>query len=47
TELTGTINQTAWNSAPDGLVTIRFYTKDKAGNIGVASAILIQSPYQP
>lgn len=33
TELTGRISQSAWNSAPDGPITIFFYARDKAGNI--------------
>ena len=38
--LTGTINQAAWNAASYGPVTIRFYAKDKAGNIGTDSVIV-------
>ncbi|MHA2122836.1 MAG: hypothetical protein ACW990_16685, partial [Promethearchaeota archaeon] len=31
TSLNGTINQTLWNSLPDGLLTIRFYANDTLG----------------
>lgn len=33
TENIGRINQTAWNNAPSGEITITFYAKDKAGNM--------------
>jgi len=32
----GTIDQSAWNTLPDGSVTITFYAIDMAGNIGIA-----------
>lgn len=54
TGVNGTINQTAWDLASSGLVTIRFYAKDLAGNIGtnvttvsldkLAPVITINSP---
>ena len=34
TELSGTINDTLWDSLPNGTATIRFYARDLAGNIG-------------
>jgi len=34
TEPTGTIDQTIWNSRPNGTVDIRFYADDIAGNVG-------------
>ena len=34
TELVGTIDSLLWGQIPDGCVSIRFYAKDKAGNIG-------------
>ncbi len=40
TELTGVIDQLEWKTLPDGPITIRFYAKDKAGNIAVASVIV-------
>jgi len=33
TSLTGSINQTAWDAAPNGPVTIQFFAGDKLGNI--------------
>ena len=36
TDLTGTFNQTAWDTLSEGSVTIRFYANDTAGNIGSA-----------
>jgi len=33
-QLTGIINQTAWDDAPYGNLTIKFYAKDFAGNVG-------------
>ncbi|MFX1476756.1 MAG: NosD domain-containing protein [Promethearchaeota archaeon] len=46
TELTGVINQTLWNTLPNGHVTIRFYARDIAGNIGYSDVIVIKNvPY--
>jgi len=42
TGLSGTINQTAWNNAPEGEITITFYALDRAGNIGTESIIVIK-----
>jgi hypothetical protein len=36
----GRINQTAWDAAPYGDVTIRFYAEDTAGNIGYNEVII-------
>ncbi len=36
-ELTGAIGQDAWDSLSDGHVTLRFYAKDEAGNVGQSS----------
>lgn len=47
TSLTGTINQAAWDALSDGLVTIRFYAKDKAANIGTSSVIVTKIPSEP
>jgi len=33
-QFSGTINQTAWDAVPYGIITIRFYAKDLAENIG-------------
>ena len=41
---TGTINQTAWDTASDGPVTIRFYARDDVGNIGTNSVIVAKIP---
>jgi len=48
TELTGTINQDAWDDAPEGEITITFYALDGAGNIGNESVIVIKKiPSEP
>ena len=38
----GFINLTLWESLPEGLITISFYAKDKAGNIGINQVIIIK-----
>lgn len=43
TSLTGTINQGAWDAASDGPVTIRFYAKDEAGNVGYNTVTITKS----
>lgn len=43
TGLTGTIDQIAWNNAPEGDVTITFYAQDRAGNIGTKVVVVIKS----
>ena len=46
--LTGYIDSTAWNNAPMGAVTIRFYSRDLAGNEVYQEVVVIkQSPSQP
>ena len=40
TSFTGTITQIAWDAAPVGPVTIRFYARDDVGNIGTSSVIV-------
>jgi hypothetical protein len=48
TGLTGYIDSTAWNNAPIGAVTIRFYARDLAGNDVYQEVVVIkQSPSQP
>ena len=42
--LQSTINQIAWDAAPYGNITIRFYAKDKAGNIGIKSVTVRKEP---
>ena len=44
--LTGTINQTIWDNTPSGLITIRFYAKDLAGNIGDSFIIVLKPPQE-
>jgi len=44
TSLTGTITQIAWDAAPDGSVTIRFFARDDAGNIGTSSVVVAKVP---
>jgi hypothetical protein len=41
--LTGAINQTAWDSAPQGNIVITFYAEDDAGNIGTSSVTVKKS----
>lgn len=45
-EITGYIDSTAWNIAPIGAATIRFYTRDKAGNEVYQEVIVIKSSSQ-
>ena len=45
-ELTGYIDSTAWNNAPIGDVTIRFYARDKAGNEVYQEVIVLKSSSQ-
>ncbi|MFX1571592.1 MAG: nitrous oxide reductase family maturation protein NosD [Promethearchaeota archaeon] len=40
TQINGTINQAAWNAVSYGNITIRFYAKDLAGNIGYSEIII-------
>lgn len=49
TELTDSIDITAWNNAAEGPVTIQFYARDLAGNIGTSSVTIIKdlSGYEP
>ncbi|MFX1360054.1 MAG: hypothetical protein ACFE8T_06900 [Promethearchaeota archaeon] len=46
---TGYIDSGAWNSAPNGAITIRFYVRDKAGNIDYDDEIIQKNapPYIP
>ena len=44
--LSGTIDQNAWNNAPEGNITLRFYAKDITGNIGLAKIIIIKKSLQ-
>jgi len=47
TDLTGTINQTAWDSAANGQVSIRFYANNTLGNLGTALVVVIKDVPQP
>ena len=47
TELTGIINQAAWDSISNGPLTLRFYAKDTAGNIGESSVIITKRTSEP
>ena len=49
TELTDSIGFTAWENAAEGAVTIEFYVRDLAGNIGTDSVTLIKNTagYEP
>lgn len=42
TELTGSIDQDAWDSVPQGEITITFYIKDIVGNIVTKSVVVIK-----
>mgnify|MGYP001107749305 CR=1 FL=1 len=42
-ELTGGISQSAWDSLSDGHITLRFYAKDEAGNVGHNSVTITKS----
>ena len=46
-QITGYIDSTEWNDAPIGAITIRFYVKDKAGNIGYTDVIVQKSSPPP
>ncbi|MFW9873469.1 MAG: nitrous oxide reductase family maturation protein NosD [Candidatus Thorarchaeota archaeon] len=43
TELTATINPTAWQLAPEGNITLVFYAEDELGNIGSERRIIIKN----
>jgi hypothetical protein len=45
--LNGTIDQTVWNNAPEGNVTIIFYAQDRAGNVGTKTISVIKSVSKP
>ena len=48
TSLTGFIDSTAWNNAPSGAITIRFYVRDLAGNeVYQEVAVVKRSPSTP
>ncbi len=47
TELTGTINQDLWDALPQGIVNIRFYASDSAGNISFQEVSVIKAISQP
>jgi hypothetical protein len=48
TELSGTIDSNAWNSAPEGSITLRFYARDSMGNIGTNYVIVVKDiPEEP
>jgi len=46
TETVGTINLAAWNLAPSGPVTLRFYARDLAGNVGMGFVIVVKTSAQ-
>ncbi len=45
--LAGTINQTAWDNENSGLITLRFYANDSAGNVGFTDRIVIKDVLTP
>ena len=40
TQLSGTINQSSWDAAPTGSITLGFYAEDFVGNIGYSEVIV-------
>ncbi len=44
---TGTIDQSAWDDVPDGIITLTFYASDYPGNIGSASVIIEKDSQAP
>jgi len=44
---TGIINQTEWDSFPDGNITIHFYANDTAGNVGYSNVTVIKETSAP
>lgn len=47
TELIGTIHSGAWSTVANGPVTIRFYARDLAGNIGTSFVIVVKTSEPP
>jgi len=47
TQLTGKINQTAWDSVQPDYITIRFYARDLAGNVGYDEVLVKKIPAIP
>jgi hypothetical protein len=46
--LNGVIDESAWNTIPNGHLTLTFYAKDKGGNIGQSSVLITKnSPEEP
>ena len=45
--LFGSINQTIWDNAPEGVITIKFFAKDSAGNVGTESVVVIKRISSP
>ena len=43
TELVGIIDETAWATTPKGLLIIRFYAKDLAGNTGYKDVVVVKT----
>jgi len=46
-ELTGPINQSAWNNLEEGAITITFYANDTTGNIGHADVTIYKDSIHP
>jgi len=42
TEFTGVVEEEVWNSAESGTLTIKFYARDEAGNIGYNDVIIVK-----
>ena len=46
-QLTGTINQTAWDSVSPNYINIRFYVRDLSGNVGYDEVVVKKIPAIP
>jgi hypothetical protein len=47
TGLTGTVNQTAWDSLEDGIISITFYANDSLGNLGINEILVHKDTIAP
>ena len=46
TELVGALSQSSWDAIQDGIVTLRFYAEDEAGNVGESSVLITKRSTQ-
>ena len=45
--LTGYINQTAWDNADDGVITVKFYANDSLGHVGFKDVQILKDSVNP